>query len=195
VLQAIIILQAIHDKSHAMTQIITLVGVIFSFLVGSAGLWVGLTNSRRTNYINSITAARIRYIQEIRNRISELTGLAYSYNMTLFTSHSLAATPEKQFEMQREFDRLKYLIKLHLNPEDTYWDDKIFKLVDAIIDLKDEDPVTKINELITITQYLLKMEWERVKLESKKGILSEVEKKKLSDDYARLYDERVRNGN
>lgn len=177
-----------------MTQTITLIGVILSFLVGSAGLWVGLTNSRRTNYINSITAARIKYIQEIRNRISELCGLAYSYNMTLFTSHSLAATPEKQFEMQREFDRLKYLIKLHLNPNEIYWDDKMLKLVDEIIDLKEDDPKAKINELIIITQYLLKMEWDGVKLESKKGILSEVEKRKLNEEHVRLYEERVRSG-
>src|SRR5688500_18642331 len=102
------------------TQVITLLGVVLSFIVGAAGLWVGLKNSRKTNYINSVTFSRIKYIQDIRNRISEFCGLAYSYNATYYTSHSLAATPEKLFELQREFDKLKYLIKLQLNPEDTY---------------------------------------------------------------------------
>lgn len=170
------------------TQIITLFGVILSFLVGAAGLWVGLKNSRKTNYINSVTASRIKYIQDIRNRISEFCGLVYSYNATNFTSHSLAATPEKLFELQRELDKLKYLIKLHLNPEDTYWDDKILKLIDEVIALRYNDPKEKIDDLIVITQFLLKLEWEGAKLESQKGILSKEEKDSNYKKHVQLYE-------
>ena len=163
----------------------TTIGVILSFIVGAAGLWVGLKNSRKTNYINSVTASRIKYIQDLRNRISEFCGLVYSYNAT---SHSLAATPEKLFELQREFDKLKYLIKLHLNPEDTYWDDKILKLIDEIIALTDKDPKEKIDELITIMQFLLKLEWEGAKMESQKGILSKEEKDNNYKKHVQLYE-------
>lgn len=169
-------------------QLITLLGVILSFIVGSLGLWVGIRNSRKTNYINSVTASRIRYIQDIRNRISEFCGLVYSYNTTYSTSNSLAATPDVLFELQREFDKLKYLIKLHLNPEDVYWDDKILKLIDEIISLTDKDPKEKIGDLIVITQFLLKLEWEGAKMESQNGILSKKEKSKLYKKHVQLYE-------
>ncbi len=177
------------------TQIITLLGVIFSFIVSAAGLWVGLKNSRKTNYINSVTASRIKYIQDIRNRMSEFCGLVYSYNATYSTSHSLAATPEKLFELQREFDKLKYLIKLHLNPEDTYWDDKILKLIDDIIALTDKDPKEKIDDLIVITQFLLKLEWDGAKLESQKGILSKEEKDNNYKRHVQLYENYINQKN
>lgn len=173
------------------TQLITLLGVILSFIVGSLGLWIAIRNSRKTNYINSVTASRIKYIQDIRNRISEFCGLVYSYNLTYSTSHSLAATPDKLFELQREFDKLKYLIKLHLNPEDIYWDEKIFKLIDEIIALTDKEPKEKIDDLIVITQFLLKLEWEGAKLESQKGILSVEEKEDLYNKHVKLYENHI----
>jgi hypothetical protein len=44
-----------------------------------------------------------------------------------------------------------------------------------------------INKLIRVTQYLLKFAWERVKLESRYGILSESMKDKLQKKYIDLY--------
>lgn len=169
-------------------QLITLLGVIASLIVGIWGLVISFRTSRKTNYINSVTSSRIRYIQDIRNRISEFCGLVYSYNATGSTSHSLAATPEKLFELQREFDKLKYLIKLHLNPEDTFWDDSILKLINEIIKLTDKDPTEKIDDLIVITQYLLKLEWEGAKMESQKGILSKEVKDNLYKKHVQLYE-------
>jgi hypothetical protein len=169
------------------TQFITLIGVVLNFIVGSLGLYVGYRNSRKTNYINSVTSSRIKYIQDIRNKISEFCGLVCSSNLIYHTSHSLAATPEKQFELQRELDKLKYLIKLHLNPEDTYWDDKILKLIDEIIAIADRDPQEKVDDLITITQFLLKLEWEGAKMESQKGILT----KKAKDDLNKKHIEKL----
>jgi len=92
------------------TQLITLLGVILSFIVGSLGLWIGIRNSLKTNYINSVTSSRLKYIQEIRCKISDFCGLVYSYNSMFSTSHSLAATPETLFAIQKEYDKLKYLI-------------------------------------------------------------------------------------
>lgn len=176
-------------------QLITLLGVVLSFIVGSLGLWVGIRNSRKANYINSVTSSRIKYIQEIRGKISEFCGLVYSYNTMFSTSHSLAATPEKLFEIQREYDKLKYLIKLYLNPEDTYWDEKILGLINEIIELTDKDPNGKIEELMTITQFLLKLEWEGAKLESSKGLVTKSEKDKLYEKHVLLYENHLNRKN
>jgi hypothetical protein len=51
----------------------------------------------------------------------------------------------------------------------------------------DKDPTEPINELITITQYLLKLEWEGAKRESEIGIISDVEKRELYNSYVELH--------
>lgn len=181
-----------NDMKTETTQLITLLGVILSFVIGTLGLWVGLRNSRKTNYINSVTASRIRYIQDIRNRISEFCGLVYSYNAVFYTSDSLAATPEKMFELKKELNKLKYLIKLLLNPEDAYWDDKILNSIDDINNsIMDEDPKEKIDKLIILTQFLLKLEWEGAKMESKRGILSKRKKSQLYQKHVQLYEKHL----
>lgn len=176
----------------------TLLGVILTFIVGFAGLIIGIAglrigiiNSRKTNFINSVTASRVKYIQDIRNSISEFCGLVHSYMLTYSTSHSLAATPEKLFEIQKELDKLKYRIKLYLNPEDKYWDEKILALIDEIIIAVDKTPKKKIDALIAITQFLLKFEWEGAKRESKDGILSEEERGKLYREHVALYEKYI----
>lgn len=174
-------------------NLLYLIGISLTFLVGIANIILTLRNSKKTTFINSITASRIRYIQDLRNRISEFCGLVYSYNLTYSKSNFLGATPDKIFELQREFDKLKYLIKLHLNPEDTYWDERILKLLDEIIALRDKDPNEKIDELITITQFLLKLEWEGAKVESEKGNLSKLEKQELYRKHEELHKQYVKN--
>lgn len=172
------------------TQIITLIGVILSFIVGTAGLWIGIRNSRKTIFINSVTASRIQYIHDLRNSIAEFCNLLnnYKYHEDILEK---GATAEKLYEIRKDF-KFKYLIQLHLNPQDTDWDKKIIKLLDELIALNNEDPTKKINELITITQYLLKLEWEGAKRESQKGMLSKNEKNKLYRKYVRLYEEHVK---
>jgi len=173
------------------TQIVTLIGVILSFVVGSAGLWIGIRNSRKTIFINSVTASRIKYIQDLRNSIAEFCNL--TYNMSYHISDiEKTASAEKLYEYRKEF-KCKYLIQLHLNPEDTEWDNRIIKLLDEILAVpSNADPKKKIDELIIITQYLLKLEWEGAKRESQKGILSTKEKKKLYRKYLRLYEEHIK---
>ncbi len=56
----------------------------------------------------------------------------------------------------------------------------------------DKNPEEKILELITITQYLFKMEWEGVKQESMKGILSTEERQDLYNISYNLYQNALR---
>jgi hypothetical protein len=176
-------------EAISVTQMVTLFGVILSFIVGSAGLWISIRNSRKTIFINSITTSRIKYLQDLRNNISEFCGLFYSYNSLVNDNTSLS---KEKYEILKESDKLKYRIILSLNPEDTYWDTKMMRLIDEIRDLIESNPTQRIDDLITITQYLLKLEWERAKRESKKGILSENEKHKLYQKYLKLYEKHIK---
>jgi len=160
------------------TEIITLVGIGITFLIGVFNLVVTLENVRKTSFINSVTASRIKYIQELRESISRFCALAYSYNNRVYKIEKIEV-----WDLHKEADTLRFLIRLYLNPEDKYWDNKIIKLIDEIILKTDKDPKKEIDELIEITQYLLKLEWEGAKRESEIGIIPNIEKKELYNKY------------
>jgi hypothetical protein len=160
------------------TEIVTLIGIGLTFFVGVFNLVITFRNVRKTTFINSVTASRIKYIQDLRESISRFCALAYSYNNRVYKLKT-----DEVWELHKEADSLKFLIRLYLNPEDEYWDNKIINLIDQIMLKSDKDPTEPINELITITQYLLKLEWEGAKKESEIGIISDVEKRELYNKY------------
>jgi len=163
---------------------ITLLGIIFTFIVGALGLIISLRNSSKTIFINSITTSRIKYIQDIRNDISEYCGLFFRYSILLQNSPHLSS---EKLEILKLIDKLKYKLMLYFNPEDKIWDSKIIELIEDLRNQIDENPEVKIKELIVITQYLLKWEWEGAKLESKKGLISERVKRDLNEKFYGKY--------
>lgn len=171
-------------------DIATFLSILLTFLVGSAGLIISIRNSRKTIFINSITSSRIKYIQDIRNGIAEYCGLFYRYN--ILVEHDPKLSNEK-LEILKLIDKLKYQLMLYLNPEDKYWDNTIIKLIEDIRSRINENPEDQIKELITITQYLLKLEWEGAKLESRTGRINESVKEDLNRKYYNLYLENKRN--
>lgn len=169
-------------------ELVMLIGIALTFIVGITNLIVILTNSKKTTFINSITTSRIKYIQELRNTIAELCSLVTSYKSRIskldYADH---------FELLKQTNKLKYQIRLYLNPADEYWDNKLLELTNQIVIKDDIDPQNKIDELIVITQFLLKLEWEGVKRESEKGILSEIEKREMYNKYVELYKNHLTN--
>lgn len=160
------------------TEIVTLIGIGFTFFVGVFNLIITFRNVRKTAFINSVTASRIKYIQELRESISKFCGLAHSYANKIYNLEY-----KEVWELHKEADNLRFLIRLYLNPEDDYWDNKIISLIDQILLKSDKDPSEPIKELVTITQYLLKLEWEGAKRESEIGIISDIEKRELYNKY------------
>jgi hypothetical protein len=165
-------------------EIITLAGILASLIVGGAGLYISIANSRKTIFINSITSSRIKYIQDIRNGISEYCGLFYRYKILVDESPALS---NEKLEVLRFIDKLKYQLMLYLNPEDKKWDKIIIELIEDLRVRINENPESQIKELIRITQYLLKLEWEGAKLESRNGLVSERTKNRLNEKYYSLY--------
>jgi hypothetical protein len=165
-------------------DVLTLLGIFFSFFVGTVGLVISLRNSRKTIFINSITSSRIKYIQDIRNSISEYCGLFYRYKVLYDNDPKLS---NEKIDILKSLDKLKYQIILYLNPEDKIWDNKIIGLIETIRKDIGKDQEQNIKKLIRLTQYLLKLEWEGAKLESKKGLVSDREKRVLNDKFYRKY--------
>jgi len=168
----------------ATTEIITLVGIGITLLIGVFNLIVTFRNVRKTTFINAITTSRIKYIQELRGSISRFCALAYSYSNRISK-----LSFEQVWELHKEADTLRFLIRLYLNPEDEYWDNRIIQLIDQVVLKSDKDPKGDIDELVKITQYLLKLEWEGAKRESEVGIISDIEKKELYNQYVQRHKE------
>jgi hypothetical protein len=170
------------------TELVTLIGLGLTFTIGIANLIITIRNAKKTTFINSITTSRIKYIQELRNTIAELCSLVTSYKLRIskldYADH---------FELLKQTNKLKYLIRLYLNPADEYWDNQMLALTQQIVIKDDLDPQNKIEELIVITQFLLKLEWEGVKRESEKGIISDLEKREMYNKYVELHKNHIAN--
>ena len=169
------------DKS-----LITLIGIGVTFLVGIINLLITFRNARKSTYITSVTSSRIEYIQNIRSSISDLCAIANS-NKSFISEDK----PENWGDLKLDFETKKHLTKFYLNPEDEYWDSKIIELIDKINifenDITLSDFEKNLKELILITQYLLKLEWEGAKKESEEGVLSKFDKQIIYKKYEGLH--------
>lgn len=109
-------------------EILTLSGIGLTFIIGVFNLFLTFRNVRKTAFINSVTSSRIKYIQDLRESISKFCGLAHSYANKVYKLEY-----KEVWELHKEADNLRFLIRLYLNPEDDYWDNKIINLIDEII--------------------------------------------------------------
>ncbi len=145
-------------------------GILLTFALGGWNLLSNYRASRRTSFINTVTAQRIKWIEQLRQDISAFSGLTHTWCFS-----ELEGKPEEA-AILKEIDRLRHLIRLRLNPSGTH-DQEIEELIQRIPQFTH---VTKRGELkqtieqITVaTQKLLKEEWDKVKEESKYGDLKE----------------------
>jgi len=138
-------------------------GVLVTFGLGIWNLVVSLRLNRRTSYVNTVTSQRIKWIEQVRQDVATFCGLTHTW-----CASNLAGSPQ-ELEFIKEIDRLRYVIRLRLNPNGKY-DKEIEALVLAIPMLTDgsrQDELRKASEAIVIaTQAMLKEEWEKVKQES-----------------------------
>lgn len=160
-------------------DIIQLTSVIIAFIVGLAGLIIGIINSKKTIYINSITTLRTKWLNEMKDYISEFCGLTYNYGISNLprSSHT---------DLVERIDKLRFLIKLNLNPKDDF-DKLILEKIDVIPTLTNKRDFTELtkelDELTILSQKMVKLEWEGIKAEAKSGILKNSKKTKLRSKY------------
>lgn len=154
------------------------IGIFATLFVGIFNATTNWRISRRTIFINTVTAERVKWLSALRENISTYCGLTYTWQLSRFGDKS------REQETIIQIDKLRHLIRLQLNPGDSP-DSMIETLVDDIAKLvvgHQVDTITsnaelngKINLLVVHSQNLLKNEWEKVKKETKQGDLKERE--------------------
>lgn len=161
-------------------DIVALIGIGATFCISLAVLIFGLHNNKKTIFINSVTTSRIRYMEAVRNSISEFCGLSLNITLTDIDESEKKKTLEK-------IDFLRFQIQLFLDREHNF-DKKIIEKIKIIPDLannpkKISELENELAELVYLTQNLLKNEWNGVKQEVLKGNLSTYKKKELENKY------------
>jgi hypothetical protein len=155
-----------------MKDVFFSLGIILTFLLGVWNIVNNYRASRRTAFINTVTAERVKWIERLRENISVFCGLTYTWSAS-----RMEGQPEEP-EILKQIDKLRHLIRLQLNPYDSR-DKQIEELVGKIPELTHETKIDQLkitlNELVVVTQHLLKNEWEKVKEESKRGDLKDNE--------------------
>lgn len=107
------------------------------------------------------------------------------YRYKILLDDALKLLNEK-LEVLKSIAKWKYQIMLYLNPDEKIWDEKIIGLIEELRVKINENPRERIRDLFTITQYLLKFEWEDVKKHLPMTI-NEKDKLKMSNKYFQMY--------
>ena len=149
---------------------ITVIGVLATFGVAMANLIHSIRSTRKTAFVNTVTASRLRWIDSLRDKVSEFIAVT----VALLDPDGVAPRRDAA-SLLRERDTLKHQIILHLNPNDPE-DQRIRELVDRVSGPTsrggDSDQLRLLLEELRIaTQIYLKKEWTRVKKESVAGPL------------------------
>ena len=143
---------------------ITLIAAVLTFFVGLANNGVIIYHNWKKTFIDVITQERLEYVKNLRNHISRFCSIA--------SRNTLDISEELLIE--------KYAIQLLLNPEYEEWDGEIIRLTNDISKSIDSDErLKKIDLLVLISQFLFKLEWDGITLESRKGIVSQTKKEEL----------------
>jgi hypothetical protein len=147
-------------------------GIILTFVIGVWNIVNNYRLSRRTAFINTVTAERVKWIDKLRDNISTFCGLTYTWQAS-----RLEGQPG-EVDVLKQIDKLRHLIRLQLNPEggdDKKIEDLIARIPELTHETRVDDLKVALNELVQVSQKLLKAEWEKVKEESKRGDLKEAE--------------------
>jgi len=150
-------------------------GIILTAIIGIWNIINHLKTTKKIAFINTVTSERVKWLDKLRHNISSFAGLTHTW------TRELHETPESERMLLQEIDKLRYLIRLQLNPKEENGnknvDSRIEDLIAKIplltdISLRDQLDAA-LNELVIESQELLKEEWEKVKKESKKGDLKD----------------------
>lgn len=151
------------------------IGIIGTIILAAWNIVNHWHLSKKTTFINAVTSERTKWIGLLRQNISAFCALALHWALT---SSSLSST--KRQEVREESDRLRMMIKLQLNPDEA--DSRnVMRLVDEIPKYTDPEASNpeklntlkdKLEELVKISQKILKEEWDKVKAEAKNGDLN-----------------------
>jgi hypothetical protein len=152
------------------------VGIVATFLIGLGNILYNIHINRRTTYINSVTAERVKWINALRENISKYAGLTYNWVISDVEEGS-----DESKEILKEVDQARILIQLQLNPNEEL-SQKIIAWIDKVSHSTHESQKDQLKKnlkgMVADAQSLLKEEWDKVKDEAEKGRLPKKRNKK-----------------
>jgi hypothetical protein len=145
------------------TELIAIGGIGVTFVVSVANLILSLRSSRRTTFVNTVTTSRLKWIDSLRDKVSEFIAVT-----TRLSDQSRTSDQAGDLLLQR--DTLLHQISLHLNPSDME-DRRIKSIAVRARELSETQSAAQeiyavLMELREATGEYLKKEWTRVKAES-----------------------------
>ena len=134
-------------------DIVYALSIFLTFLIGVWNLVLNYRTTRKTSFINTVTSQRVKWIEQLRQDISSFSGLTRTWCIS-----ELEGKPQ-EYEVLKEIDRLRHVIRLRLSPKEEY-DRRIEQLIREIPNLthiSQRDRITQSLEELTVTsQKLLK---------------------------------------
>jgi cell shape-determining protein MreC len=142
---------------------IAIIGIALTFIVSAVNLYYSLRNNDRTVFVNTVSASRLKWIDSLRDKVSEFIAVS-----TQLAELAQRSSDIRSLTLQR--DTLLHEIVLHLNPRDKE-DQRLRTLADHVCKLttsheKASELSAALLELRDATGAYLKKEWNRVKQES-----------------------------
>lgn len=145
-----------------LTTLPTAVVALLGLVVGLVSLWATLRSSRRTSFINTITAERVKWIGKVRENVSSLCALCERFHVH----------PAVDPELLEKISRVKCEVQLQLNGTEDEELDALLSQLPRAQSASDPDAWYKLrDQLIKATRQMLKREWDKVKDESVYGDL------------------------
>jgi hypothetical protein len=146
-------------------------GILVTLILGAYNAIQNYRSSRRTIFINTVTAERIKWLDKLRQSLSTFCGTAHFWRFS-----TEPGSPEERQKID-EIDKLRHLIALQLNPQGAV-DKEIKQMVGEIVSMSarpatvsDVDYRNHLDRLTQKAQQLLKAEWDKVKDEARWGDL------------------------
>lgn len=140
------------------------IGVIVTALLGLLNLGYNLRHNRRASYVNTVTAARLKWIEELRRNLARFTALTFQY---AFATPQAAADAEKVFQ---EIADLRTMLRLQLIPRgfepDSLLADRVEKAFQMIVSQQTRHLQQELENLVLDGQDLLWKEWRKAKDEA-----------------------------
>ena len=157
----------------------TIAALITALTALGTGIY-SIHHSRKTTYINAVTTARLKYIENLRNYVSDFCGLVLTNTNTT--------------EQNEKIDRLRFTIKLHLNRKDEF-DIKVLELLDKIPNYTNQAKKDELNSNLTLlTNYMqdiFTLEWRGIKWEAENGKPTDRQKSNFTNQHKEDYGKNI----
>ncbi|MBN9653270.1 hypothetical protein J0K78_03250 [Halobacillus sp. GSS1] len=173
-------------------ETIMLIGIGISVLLGGLNYF----STKKGVYINTVSAERIKWINKLREHFSDYSNMVYIYANAVEDYNNKEIAPE-EFNEKNLNDDIVYkttMIELYLNPTEKMnlvlmdlHTIMLQTLREEFCELSYEFYYDLHEDLEYLQQVILKSEWKRLKLESKKG--KEIPNKKMKKIFKEVGEE------